>query len=207
MPTIISARHGTGNIQSERRVVDMAEQIAYLEPDSSPLTVILKRVANKSSPTHNPKFQCLEAPIQPRWDAINNSAGYAANAVSIVVDNGSYFAADDLVKVPRTGEVISVTSISSNTLTVKRSYGTTGAAALVDDDPLLIIGNAHEEGAALGNIRTVKLEVFYNYSQLLGAFVSNDKMKSRLFAGISQYPEIPKRKNVQVETIRRKDLN
>jgi len=163
-PTIISAVHGTGNVQSERLVVDMSKSIAYLEPESSPLTVVLKRI--RSEGAHNPKFNCLEAPDQPRWDAVNNPGGYAAAAAAIVVDNGTYFAAQDLIKVPRTGEVMLVTVVAANTLTVTRSYGTTAAAALNNDEPLLIIGNAHEEGAALGAIRTIQLEVFYNYTQI-----------------------------------------
>jgi len=164
--TIISSAHGTGLINSERLKVEMAEQIAYLEPDATPLTVVLKRVAGKTQSTGNPKFQCLEAPVQPRWDAINLAAGYAAAAVSLVVDNGSYFAVDDLIKVPRTGEVIKVTDVTTNTLTVARGYGTTSAGALVNNEPMLIIGNANEEGESLGQIRTVQLNVFYNYTQI-----------------------------------------
>lgn len=120
MPTIISAVHGAGNIQSERKVVDMRDTIAYLEPDAAPLTVVLKRAAGKTLAAHNPKFSMLEAPVQPRWDAVNNAGGYSASAVAITVDNGSYFAADDLVKNPRTGEIFKISSISSNALTVIR---------------------------------------------------------------------------------------
>lgn len=207
MPTMISAVHGTGNIQSERKIVDMQDTIAYLEPDSAPLTVVLKRATGKSLATQNPKFSMLEAPIQPAWDAVNNTGGYDEDDTGIIVDNGSYFRANDLFKVPRTGEVIKITSISSNTLTVVRAMGTTVGAALVDNDPLLLIGNVHEEGATLGAIRTVKLEVFYNYTQLLGSFARNRKMRSWLIAGItSKDSHTRSGKNCEyTESIRRKD--
>ena len=165
-PTLIAEQHGTGNIQSERRIVEMKDTIAYLEPDASPLTIVLKRAAGKSFSTKNPKFSCLEAPVQPRWDAINEGSGYNPTDTGLTVDNGAYFAAEDLVKNPRTGEVFKVSSSSGNVLTVIRGYGTTAAASMDNNDQLLIIGNAHEEGAALGSIRTIQLEVFFNYTQI-----------------------------------------
>jgi hypothetical protein len=48
--------------------------------------------------------------VKPRYDAINNGAGYASGATSIVVDNGPYFAQYDHVLNTRTGELIRVTA-------------------------------------------------------------------------------------------------
>jgi hypothetical protein len=68
----------------------------------------------------NPEYSWQQDDLEPRFDAINNGAGYSNSATSLVVDNGAYFAQHYLVKVTRTGEVIRVTAVSSNTLTVVR---------------------------------------------------------------------------------------
>jgi hypothetical protein len=99
-------------------------------------------------------------------DAVNNGAGYASGATSVVVDNGPLFAVDDLVKVPRTAEVVQVTGVSTNTLTVVRGIGSTTAAALVDNDPLYIIGTAAEEGSRSEVARSESPVVQTNYTQI-----------------------------------------
>lgn len=141
----------TGAILSARKIVDMGD-MSQLEDDKILLTKLVQQVAKK--PTKNPLFNYLTDEITPKEDAVNNGAGYASGDTSIVVDNGGYFRAKDIVKVPRTGETIHITSISSNTLTVERSVGATAAAALVDNDPFLILGNTSPEGGTLGASRS-----------------------------------------------------
>ncbi|MDK2821846.1 MAG: hypothetical protein PWP31_1811 [Clostridia bacterium] len=135
----------TSAIKSDNRlVIDMSNDIALLDPSAAPFTALTKRISKLTA--NNPEFSWLERELEARWDAVNQ-ANETAVGTSVVVDNGSYFRVGMLVKVPRTGEVMLVTAVSTNTLTVVRGYGETTAALLVDNDPLLIIGNANEEGA------------------------------------------------------------
>lgn len=143
MPTPFAGARGTGNILSDLKEIDMADTVLELEPDSAPLTVFTSKLSKKK--TVNPAFSWLEDELAPRFDAVNNGAGYASGATSIEVDNGAYFEAQDLVYVTRTGETMRVTAVSTNTLTVVRGVGST-AAALVDNDELLIAGTSAEEG-------------------------------------------------------------
>jgi hypothetical protein len=62
-------------------------------------------------------------------------------------------------------EVLQVTAISTNTLTVVRGIGGTTAAALVDTDPLFVIGTAAEEGA-LSQVARTQNPVATNYTQI-----------------------------------------
>lgn len=163
---VITGGKDTRNITQNRLVVDMSNEIGLLKPDDAALLSFLKIAKGKTLAATNPKFEWMEDGLAPRWDAVNNGAGYADNATTIVVDNGSYFAANDLVKVPRTGEVMLVTNISTNTLTVTRGYGVTTAAALVDNDPLVIIGNVNEEFATMRTMKTTGLTPMYNYTQI-----------------------------------------
>ena len=63
--------------------------------------------------------------------AINNGSGYNTTATSMVVDSGSSLTDDTYIKIG--DEILLITSISTNTLTVERAkFGTT--AASIDDD-------------------------------------------------------------------------
>jgi hypothetical protein len=64
--------------------------VLELEPEAAPLTVFTKKLSKKR--TVNPAFNWLEDELAPRFDQVNNGAGYASGATSIVVDNGAYFA-------------------------------------------------------------------------------------------------------------------
>ena len=145
MPTPEIGARGTGNVLADIKEIDMADSVLELEPSAAPLTVFTKKLSKKRA--INPKFDWLEDELAPRFDQINAGAGYAAGITALVVDNGAYFQAEDMVYVTRTGEVIRVVSVATNTLTVVRGVGST-AAALVDDDELLVIGTSAEEGAS-----------------------------------------------------------
>lgn len=136
MPTIVTGVRDTANIQTAKLKIDMSEKIALLQPSATPFITFLKRAKGNTEVATNPKFQWMEDDLGARWDAINNGAGYLSTDTSLVVDNGAYFSAGDIVKVPRTGECMLVTAVATNTLTVVRGYGVTAAAALVDNDPL-----------------------------------------------------------------------
>lgn len=164
MPSMVSGARDTTNGLGARQVVDMGD-IYQLENDKAALFTHVSKLGKK--PAHNQTIKWMTDELSPKADAINNGAGYADSATSIVVDNGGYFRARDLVKVPRTGEVMLVTGVSTNTLTVTRSAGGTAAAALVDNDPLVILGAAYAQGATLQAARsTVEVEAV-NYMQIL----------------------------------------
>ncbi|HEX6972001.1 MAG TPA: DUF5309 family protein [Limnochordia bacterium] len=118
--------------------------------------------------TTDAEFSWFEDDIPPRTDRINNASGYTAGDTALVVDNAPFFRVDDLVKVTRTGEVMRVTAVDdgTNTVTVVRGYGTTPAAALVDNDELLIIGNAHEENADLPEANMPQVTKVRNFTQI-----------------------------------------
>lgn len=175
----------TNNILAAKMKIDMAEKIALLQPSATPLTVFTKRAKGATVAAKNPKYSWMEDDLGARWDAINNGAGYANNATSIIVDNGDYFSAGDQVKVPRTGEVMLVTAVATNTLTVTRGFGVTAAAALVDNDPIVIIGNVNEEGSGTRTLKsTLEVEVF-NYTQIFKTpfGVTNTQNSTDMFGG------------------------
>jgi hypothetical protein len=163
--TLVTGQRATNTVGTDQRKIDMADGITLLEPESSPLTVISKKLSKKA--TVNPQFKWQEDELDPRFDAVNNGAGYASGITAIVVDNGSYFEAQNMVYVPRTGEYMRVTAVNTgtNTLTVVRGVGST-AAALVDNDELLIENTAQPEGDASRPARTRNPVTATNYTQI-----------------------------------------
>ena len=63
--------------------------------------------------------------------AINNGGGYNATATSMVVDSGSSLTDDTYIKIG--DEILLITSISTNTLTVERAKFGTVASTIADD--------------------------------------------------------------------------
>ena len=162
----VTGARGTGNVLADQRTIDMAERIALLEPDASPLTVLSKRIRRERA--LDPKFSWLEDDREPRFDAINNGAGYNTSATSLVVDNGTYFAEHDLVQNTRTKEVFRVTGVATNTLTVVRGLGNGGTGvAMLDNDELLILGSAQPEGDTSKPARSSNPTKQTNYTQII----------------------------------------
>jgi len=182
-PTHIQGTRDTLIIEQSRRIPDVDDKIYILEPNESPLTAFLTQVgkigdgggkfrgtALQKRVVHNPEFTEYEDQYSGVWAQINNGAGYAAGDTALVVDNpgAAIFTKYDLVKVVRTGEIMRVTAVnySTNTLTVTRGAGATAAAALLDNDWLLVIGPAFEEGSKSGDSNTTKLVKVTNYTQI-----------------------------------------
>lgn len=161
----VTGARGTGNISSSLRKIDMSSTVLELEPDSYPLTVLTNKLGSK--PAHNPEFSWQEDKLRVRFDAVNNGVGYNSSATGIVVDTPALFAQYDMIKVTRTGESMRVVSVNSgtSTVTVVRGVGG-GAAAIVDNDELLIGASAQPEGDTSKPARSGNPTKTTNYTQI-----------------------------------------
>lgn len=165
MPTMIRAHESTKNVPSGRNVRDVSKGIQYLDPDAAPLINFSTEGARRKKVARNPKFEWNEKGLPPKADQVNGAS--TTGQTTVIVDNGTYFGINDLVKVEPTGEVFRVSSISTNTLTVSRAVGSTTAATIANDADVLIIGNAFAEGAAKPAVRSHQETTPYNYAQIL----------------------------------------
>jgi hypothetical protein len=164
-PTITTGARAVTDIQSVRVKVDVSDKIFQYDPNANALTLLLNKARKKRKVTQY-EFKWLEKDRYPRWDAVNNAAGYAANAVTVVVDDGTKFFKNALVYVPRTQERMYVTNVSGNQLTVTRGIGTS-AAALADNDQLEIISTAYVEGGDIGTAKSTKERAIAQYTQIV----------------------------------------
>ena len=166
LPTVQTTIGSTAAVQSAQRVIEMDDVIALLEPSDAPLTVFTKR-SGQSDVTTNPVFNWLEDVLLPRVSAFDG-AGYASGATTLNVTpgDGTKFNLYDLMTNPATGEIILVTAINTDALTVVRSFGVTAAAAIAPNQDLMIIGNTQVEGATSRNALATQTTPKTNYAQI-----------------------------------------
>lgn len=180
--TIASTARGTNNGLSNRQVIDMSDRISMLSPNEAPLTVLTKKLRTESC--HNYRFDWMEDDIMGRWATM--SAQALAAATTLTVDSTSIFAVNDLIKVPRTGEVLRVTAIASATqLTVVRGYGATAAADINSGEKVLCIGNAIMQGDAAPGEKYNNEVPAFNYTQIFRTpfSVTNTYDATKLYGG------------------------
>lgn len=161
----ITAPASTGNIQSADLIVDMAEKVFHNEPSATPLAKLTTQSKKMIRVVENSEFKFQEQALIARQDQINYGSGYNNSATSIVVDDGTLWAENDLLLHESSGEVMLVTAVSTNTLTVTRGWAGT-ASSLSDNDYVMRIGNAFTEGDGSGDPRMRKLDVVSNYTQI-----------------------------------------
>jgi len=114
----------------------------------------------------------LEDALLPNKDAIDDSTySDPAADTSFDVDNGSRFQVGDQIQVEGSEELMLVTGISTDTLTVVRGYGGTTAENLADNQVINILGNAALEGSDTPTARFTNRSRNGNYSQIFTAAV------------------------------------
>lgn len=158
-PTVVGVR-STGTINQNQRKIDMRATILQLEPDETPLTVLSARLGSEK--TVNPRFTWWEDELPPRFDAVDTTTG---TGTTVRVRNGSRFTVHDLVKVTRTNELMRVTAISTNDLTVVRGINT-AAVAVADQDELMIVGSAQPENDGAPTPKSQNPVEVTNYTQI-----------------------------------------
>jgi len=148
---------------------DVSDLIAIISPYETPLLDALGDPMREATSTHH---EWLEDELLPNKDAINDSTWTDPESdTAFVVDHGSRFRIGDQIQVEGSEELMLVTGISDNTLTVIRGYAGTTAEALADNQVLNILGNAALEGADKPGVRFTNRIRCGNYTQIFTAAV------------------------------------
>ena len=150
-------------------VEDVADVVSIVSPYETPLLDALGDPLRAAVSTHH---EWLEDSLLPNKDSVNDSTfSDASTDTEFVVDNGGRFRAGDQIQVEGSGELMLVTGVSSNTLTVVRGYAGTTAEDLADDQIVNILGNAALEGADKPTARFTNRSRLGNYTQIFTAAV------------------------------------
>lgn len=108
------------------------------------------------------KMSWLDMAVGADGDTVNGAI--LAAATTLVVDDGSKFRAGMSISVAGSDEVMIVTAVSGNDLTVTRGYGGTTAANIADNAVVTINGVAREENSLSqfdGIYQPVTMENFF----------------------------------------------
>ncbi len=148
---------------------DVSDLIGIVSPYETPLLDALGDPMREARSTHH---EWLEDELLPNKDAINDST-YTDPAADtdFVVDNGSRFRVGDQIQVEGSEELMLVTGIDSNTLTVVRGYAGTTPEDLADNKVINILGNAAQEGSDKPTARFSNRSRVGNYTQIFTASV------------------------------------
>lgn len=106
-------------------------------------------------------------------DTLTTAASVASNGTTITATTGqgARVHVGDLLYPTKSGstEVLQVTAVSTDTITVVRTYNSTVAASITSGDTLAIV-RAEQEGSDIGVDRSVSPTVRLNYTHILSAF-------------------------------------
>jgi hypothetical protein len=148
---------------------DVSDLVGIVSPYETPLLNALGDPIREATSTHH---EWLEDELLPNKDTINDSTFTDPSAdTDFVVDNGSRFRIGDQIQIEGSEELMLVTGISTNTLTVVRGYAGTTAEDLADNQVINILGNAALEGADKPNARFTNRSRCGNYTQIFTATV------------------------------------
>lgn len=161
---------------------DVADIISIVSPYETPL---LDHLGDPGRPALSTIHEWVEDALLPNTDTINQASFVpnAQDATSVTVNNGVRFQVGDLVRPGNASEIMQVTAVVSNTLTVVRRYGGTSASNLSNGLKLIIVGNAALEGADAPSSRHTSRLRRQNYSQIFSATVevSGSMRAARVF--------------------------
>src|SRR5215470_17122222 len=127
-------------------IEDVSDIIGIVSPFETPL---LNHLGDAKRPASSTIHEWLEDTLLPNTDSVNQTTftPNGQDCTAVTVANGSRFQAGDLVRPGNATEVIQVTAVSGNNLTVARRHGGTPASTLSNTLKLTILGNAALEGA------------------------------------------------------------
>lgn len=203
--TITATLHSTNDLTSARLQIDLGSRIHLLDPNQNPATFVAKMANTRKA--KQPAINWDTDVLRPDKDQINYSTGYASVDTAVTVDNGDYFAVGDLWQVFDSYEIMFVANTpASNVVGFTRNYpGTTSGqtgfpTALADNDWLLRISNASEEGSAAPVAQHTKEVQFTNYAQIIKTpFSLTETEIASLFNNEAQLPYETRKKGIEHE--------
>jgi len=161
-------------------VEDVSDVIGLVSPFETPL---LDALGDAKRPATGTVHEWLEDTLLPNTDSVNQTvfSPNATDATAITVVNGSRFRIGDQVRPDTLREVMLVTAIAGNVLTLVRRYGNTTGGALANLMKLYIIGNAAIEGDDRPAVRFTDRSRKRNYTQIFtaGVEVSGSMLAAR----------------------------
>ena len=148
---------------------DVADLIGIISPYETPLLDALGDPLREAQSTHHEWF---EDELLPNRDSVSDgSISNPLTEMDFDVANGGRFRVGDQIQVEGSEELMLVTSVNNDTISVTRGYAGTTAENIVDGQVINILGNAALEGAAKPQARFTNRVRQGNYTQIFSSTV------------------------------------
>jgi hypothetical protein len=108
----------TFDLDTLRRDLDVTPVIARLIPEENPWVVMLLQSRKKGLKTA--EFYWFEEDPYGYWSTVPSETSAGATSIVVATGDGVLFKAKDIAKIPATNEIVFVSSVSTDTLTVIR---------------------------------------------------------------------------------------
>jgi Family of unknown function (DUF5309) len=162
-----------GFTDTTNNVIDMSDTLASLKPDDVPILNIVGRDSLKDGAARSTKHEWLEDALRPLDGAVaaDTSLHNTTDPVTfnVVAGQGVYLLANDILKVE--SELLRVTAVSTDAVTVARGFGGSTAAAHAASTAWSIVGRVDVQDAAVPTPRTTTVSGLFNYTQIYNASV------------------------------------
>ena len=147
--------------------IDMSDTLGMISPSDVPLLQLIGKDSLKT-PCVATKHEWLEDALRP-LDSAAADSGDVNNTTdpltfNVTAGHGVYFRAGDIIKVE--SELMRVTAVATDDITVARGYGGSTNAAHAGTPAVRIIGNVNVQDAPQGGSRTTTKTGKFNYTQL-----------------------------------------
>jgi len=143
---------------------DVSDLIGIVSPHE---TALLDHLGDPARVATSTVHEWLEDTLLPNADAVDDASLTNPTTLTVfTVENGDRFQVGDQIRLGNKSEVMIVTGISGDDLTVVRNYGGSTNASVVDNDVVTIIGNAALEGDDAPTARFTNRSRKQNYTQI-----------------------------------------
>ncbi len=148
---------------------DVSDVVGIVSPFETPLLDALGDSMRAATSTHH---EWLEDTLLPNKDAISDSSIVDGETeTTFDTANGDRFRAGDQIQVTGSKELMLVTAVAGDTLTVIRGYAGTTAEEISTGQEINILGNAAMEGGDKPEARFTNRSRMSNYTQIFTAAV------------------------------------
>lgn len=164
--------------------IDMSDTINFLDPRDR---AILGLFGPLQTPCTETKHQWLEKTLRP-MDGTLAASGTTIDDTSktapvVLAGQGVYLRVGDIIQIE--SELLRITAVSTDTLTVTRAWGGSSAAGHADGTAWHLVAPMVEQDAAAGAARTVTKSGLFNYTQ----FYEGDVIVTTTQQAIKKYTE------------------
>ncbi len=148
---------------------DVSDILSLVSPFETPL---LDHLGDPQRAATSTVHEWIEDELFPNSDFVNDATiADPLNDTAFDVANGNRFQVGDQIQTDGSREVMLVTSISGNTITVVRGYGSTPNQSLSNNTAIHILGNAALEGGDRPATRFTNRVRKNNFTQIFTASV------------------------------------